>query len=250
MHGFTPGRIANAAPPLLPVTRVIVVIVLASVLAACGGQTPTAPTTSTQAPVASQPNPDSLVVFREPSTGFSTSDLRDASGRIIQLTTGGDLIWTPSGARVSGYVIDSGHWAPPTYFIGLQTGVCGEFCAFSVRFGTEDGQRGAYLTVDYGHNNPGTLVNVEIVGDSIVVTQTSRVPPGTPTLSASCRRSSMISVAVLGARLGRMGQWTIGNRQGCRELGNWELGIWNEWTGNAKKILTGQDGMILMSLSP
>ena len=121
-------------------------------------------------------------MFREPS-GFSTSDVRDAHGRIVQLTNAGDLIVTPDGTHFPGYEVDSGHWGPPTYFIGLRTRICGDFCVFSVRFGNQDGERRAYLTIDYGHSNPGTLVDVEVAGQTLVVTQTSLFPPGTPTLS-------------------------------------------------------------------
>ena len=52
-----------------------------------------------------------------------------------------------------------------------------------VRFGTKDGERRAYLTADYGHENPGTLVDVEVVGGALVVARTDVFPPGTPTLS-------------------------------------------------------------------
>ncbi len=52
-----------------------------------------------------------------------------------------------------------------------------------MRFGTKDGERGAYLTVDYGHDNPGTVVDVEVTGGELLVTQTDVYPPGTPTLS-------------------------------------------------------------------
>ena len=55
-------------------------------------------------------------------------------------------------------------------------------CAFEVRFGTKDGERRAFLTVDYIHDNPGTLVDLEIVAGALVVTQTKVFPPGTPTL--------------------------------------------------------------------
>ena len=40
------------------------------------------------------------------------------------------------------------------------------------------------LTVDYGHDNPGTRVDVDIVNGALVVTQTTLYPPGTPTLSS------------------------------------------------------------------
>ena len=41
----------------------------------------------------------------------------------------------------------------------------------------------AYLTVDYGHDNPGTLVDVEVANAALVVTQSDLYPPGSPTLT-------------------------------------------------------------------
>jgi hypothetical protein len=125
-------------------------------------------------------------VFREPATGFSTTDLRDAHDRIVQLAGNGDLIWTPDGTRLPGYEVtpDSSYWGPPTYFIGPRGGgTCRDFCVFSVRFGASNGERRAYLTIDYGHDNPGTIVDVEVRDRALVVNQTALYPPGTPTLT-------------------------------------------------------------------
>jgi uncharacterized membrane protein len=188
----------------MSVTRAIVVLVLCSSAAGCGGSgAPSAPSPVTI--VVAPLNPNGLVVFREPG-GFSTTDLRDAHGRIIQLTNGGDLIWTPDGSHVPGYEIspDSSYWGPPTYFIGRTTHVCVEFCVFSVRFGTDTGQRRAYLTIDYGHDNPGTLVDVEVAGGTLLVRQTSMYPPGTPTLSGTVTEmTSSGPTAVSGAYVAR-----------------------------------------------
>ena len=56
--------------------------------------------------------------------------------------------------------------------------ICPEACAFEVRFGTRDGERRAYLTVDHVHWNPGTLVDVEVAGGALIVTETDVYPPG------------------------------------------------------------------------
>jgi hypothetical protein len=123
-------------------------------------------------------------LFKEPATGFSTTELRDAHDRIIQLTVGGDLVWTPDGTHIPGYAgPPDPYYGPPTYFISSKTPICGEFCVFSVRFGSSNGERRAYLTVDYGHSNPGTLVDVEVRNGAVVVTQTASYPPGSPTLT-------------------------------------------------------------------
>ena len=53
--------------------------------------------------------------------------------------------------------------------------ICSQGCAFVVRFGIKDGKRRAYVTVDYGHDNPGTLVDVEVANAALVVTQTNGI---------------------------------------------------------------------------
>ena len=156
-------------------------------------------------PLPSPLNPSALVVFREPN-GFYTTDLYDAHERIVQLTNDGDLIVTPDGTHFPGYEVspDSSYWGPPTYFIGLRTHVCGDFCVFSVRFGTQSGQRRAYVTIDYGHSNPGTLVDVVAASGRLMVTQTSLFPPGTPTLSGTVTELTSSGVSsVAGALVSR-----------------------------------------------
>jgi hypothetical protein len=119
--------------------------------------------------------------FTERATGFSTTDLHDAQEQVLQLNDStSELIWGADGTRLSGYALSPTTSYYDAYFI------MGKICAgceFEVRFGTRDGERRAYLTVDYGHDNPGTVVDVEVVNGSLVVTQTDLYPPGTPTLS-------------------------------------------------------------------
>lgn len=110
------------------------------------------------------------------------SDLRDVQEQILHFIAG-DLIWTADGTRLSGYQLSSNDFGDgPRYFIS--GAICPEGCAFEVRFGTNDGERRAYLTVDYGHENPGTVVDVEVAAGALVVTQTSVFPPGTPSCLA------------------------------------------------------------------
>ena len=115
-------------------------------------------------------------------TGFATSDLRDVQGQIVQLNSSGELIWAADGTRLPGYRTNSflsgGH---RHQFI--EGKICATGCAFEVRFGTEDGERRAYLTIDYIHDNPGTVVDVDVAGSALLVTQTDVYPPGSPTLS-------------------------------------------------------------------
>jgi len=56
-------------------------------------------------------------------------------------------------------------------------------CWLVVRFGASNGERRAYLTADYIHFNPGTVVALEIAGGALIVSRTNVFPPGTYTLS-------------------------------------------------------------------
>ena len=120
-----------------------------------------------------------LIVFTEPRTGFSTAEVRDVHEQVLQLNTANELIWTADGTRLPGYRVDRSY--PGVSFIVGK--ICAEGCAFEVRFGTRNGERRAYLTADYGHDNPGTLVDVEVSGGALVVTRTTLFVPGSFTLS-------------------------------------------------------------------
>jgi hypothetical protein len=168
-----------------------------------------------------------LLVFNEPATGFSTSDLYDAHDRIVQFTKSGDLVWMADGTHLPGFSLrpDSASWPPPTYLILSPTpttdGCEGPPCvfSFSVRFGARDGVRRAYLTIDYDLYNPGTLVDVEVVNGELVVTRTSAYAPGTPTLSGVVTESTPDGpVPVVGAHVSR--QVPTGGWQGTTTDGN------------------------------
>jgi hypothetical protein len=155
---------------------------------ACGSgsytsPTPTAPSASL-APAPAAPSHPTLRVFQEVGTGFSTTDLYDVEDEALQLSRAGELIWGQDGTRFPGYAFDSRlhdgvlvHW--------ISGPICPEGCSFEVRFGTRNGDRRAYLTIDYGHWNLGTLVDVEPAGGALVATLTEQVPPGSPTVSGS-----------------------------------------------------------------
>ena len=103
---------------------------------------------------------------------------------IVRVQPANELVWTADGTRLPDYVRPEalqGFSRGPVHFI--EGKICPEGCAFEVRFGSKDGERRAYLTVDYGHDNPGTLVDVEVAGAALVVTQTTSYPPGTFSLS-------------------------------------------------------------------
>ena len=146
-------------------------------------QLPTNPSSTLQPTAPSPPTAPAsptLIMFTEPGTGFSTSDLRDVEEQVLQFNTSGELIWTADGTRLSGYQVDRSSYPGVSFIVGK---ICAAGCAFEIRFGTKDGERRAYLTADYGHDNPGTLVDVEVAGGALVVTRTSLFVPGSFTLS-------------------------------------------------------------------
>src|SRR4029079_14118990 len=147
----------------------IAVLIVANGLVGCSNPAALPAPSSPSAPSAvSQPNPGSLVVFKDPLTGVSTSDVRDAHGHIVQFTTAHELIWI-DGTHLPGHQVDDGRSGPEA---SCQ-------CWLVVRFGAADGERRAYITADLGHSNPGTVVDLEITGTALVVTWTDLFPPGT-----------------------------------------------------------------------
>jgi hypothetical protein len=124
---------------------VIVVVALAYVCTGCNGprespgpSQPLAP--SPAAPVPSPPappplGPGGLVLFTDPASGFSTSDVYDAQEQIVRFTAD-TLIWAADGRHFP-------EWLPEGNFIGYHHRA--EWF-FQIRFGTKDGRRGAYLT--------------------------------------------------------------------------------------------------------
>ena len=94
-----------------------------------------------------------LMLFTEGASGFATSDVRDAQDQVIQFSVTRDLIWAADGRRFSGYPVSG-------IYVNAEK-LCA--CWFEVRFGTVNGERRAYLTADYGHDNPGTLLDIETV---------------------------------------------------------------------------------------
>ena len=169
-------------------SRPYVLLVMALVLAGCGD--PYAPPTvpSRVEPALDTPPPNAptsvtLHQFTESTTGFSTTDLRDVEDQIVRFNTADELIWTVDDTRLRPYVVTTikGFSRGPVHFI--EGKICPEGCTFEVRFGSKDGERRAYLTVDYGHDNPGTMVDVEVAGGALLVTRTTSYLPGTFSLS-------------------------------------------------------------------
>jgi hypothetical protein len=119
-----------------------------------------------------------LRTFKEPDTGFSTSDLYDAEDEVVQINTAGHLIVPADGIGLPGHSVTGGNFGE--IYIPVEA-LCA--CWLEVRFGMKDGERRAYLTAEYGHHNPGTLVDVDFTDGLLVVSQTTRYPPGMYVLS-------------------------------------------------------------------
>jgi hypothetical protein len=152
------------------------IVLIAAGLAGCeSSRSPVPGPSPIQQPAPPQPpQTPTLRVFTEAASGFSTSDVRDAQGQIVQFNSAHELIWTDDGGtRLPGFRVEQGIYIPCEPCEGW----------IEVRFGTEDGERRAYLTVDYGHDNPGTLVDMEVVGRTLTVSRTNVYPPGSYTLS-------------------------------------------------------------------
>jgi hypothetical protein len=146
-------------------------------VAACDGSrsgVPTAPSSGAQPASPPLPAaPSGLRAFVDPFSGLSTADLHDAQEQIIQVSTTDELIWVAGGEHLPGYPVRGS-------FILAEASSCQ--CWLAVRFGTKNGERRAYLTADYGHDNPGTVVDLEIAGGALIVRATEVFVPGTFTL--------------------------------------------------------------------
>ncbi len=100
-----------------------------------------------------------LVVFQDPDSDFSTTDVMDIDGEIVRLdSANGELIWVADGTTASGWDIDGNL---------LGNGF------FTVAFGTENGQRGAYFT----ETAAATICDIRVVNGIILISATSTPVP-------------------------------------------------------------------------
>jgi hypothetical protein len=155
----------------------IAVFMVANGLVGCSNPAAPAPSAPSAPSGVPQPNPGALVVFKDPLTGLSTSDVRDAQNHVVQYTTTNELIWI-DGTHLPGHQVDG-----PGHPLQNSAPEASCQCWLVVRFGATDGERRAYMTADIGHSNPGTVVDLEIAGSALVVNWTDLFPPGTYTLS-------------------------------------------------------------------
>jgi len=139
-------------------TEIVLILAIATVHTGCDrGPGMTSPSPVTRAAA--------LARFVDPDSEFVTTDVRDAQDEIVQFNTAGELVWAADGARFPGYRAD-GH-------VIAAEGAC-TGCYFFVRFGTHDGERRAYLTWSepVTAERPATLLDVSVVGGSLVVRNT------------------------------------------------------------------------------
>ena len=143
----------------MKVSAGIAFLVLAHVLAGCNGsELPTRPSGPDPGPPPPPPPPPSiqLLVFTDPLTGLQTSDVRDVHGQIVRFNNAEELIWA----------------ADDTHFPRFPVGYGYERGAFDVLFGSENGERRAYLIFNpnYWHYpEPPSRVDLDAVDGKLVI---------------------------------------------------------------------------------
>ena len=100
-----------------------------------------------------------FVVFQDPDSEFSTTDVMDVDAEIVRFDDAdGQIIWAEDGTTEDGWDINGNL---------LQGGF------FTVAFGTENGQRGAYFT----ETATATLCDIRVnAGDIQIFATTTPVP--------------------------------------------------------------------------
>jgi hypothetical protein len=140
----------------------ILLLVLIQGLAGCGGSDspPTASPSPTPSPTPS-PAPVQLAVFSDPTSSFSTSDVRDVQEQIVRFDVASNsLIWAADGRSFPGYPVSGNFVASDKHF--------------QIRFGTKDGERRAYFT----ETASATICDIEIVGGQLSISPTTVKVPG------------------------------------------------------------------------
>ncbi len=100
-----------------------------------------------------------FVVFQDPDSEFSTTDVMDVDAEIVRFDdAGGQIIWAEDGTTEDGWDINGNL---------LQGGF------FTVAFGTENGQRGAYFT----ETATATICDIRVnAGDIQIIATNTPVP--------------------------------------------------------------------------
>jgi hypothetical protein len=159
---------------------VTIVVCLVSVvgLAGCGPEpvwSPSAPSPDPNTPSlpAAPVTPRAFQLATFTDSGFSTSDVLDVHGEVLQFNLGADeLIWTANGARFSEFIVEGNH-------IGYHHK---NDWIFQVRFGTRDGEWRAFITRPDSalHGAAPTILDlwVDERGDLKIVETGVAVAPG------------------------------------------------------------------------
>jgi hypothetical protein len=85
--------------PIEKLTGIVLLVVAQGLLGCSGRSTEASAVPLPTAPAAVSTGP-TLIVFAEPRTGFSTTDVRDVQEQILQFNTSNELIWTVDGTRL------------------------------------------------------------------------------------------------------------------------------------------------------
>jgi hypothetical protein len=106
------------------------------------------------------PSDSDFAVFRDAASSFATSDVRDIDDQIVKfIPSDKTMLWTPGNLLFD-------DWPVSGNFLGPDR-------AFEVRFGTASGQRRAYFT----QVGPGTICDIEVVGNTLQLSPTNVLPP-------------------------------------------------------------------------
>jgi IPT/TIG domain len=132
------------------------------VVASLAGQTVTMAGGFTYAPPVYQQ-------FNDSRSGTNTPDVRDADDQIVRFTVDGFLVWAADETPLHGYRVRNNRY--------IDADFCR--CTIEVRFGTRNSERQAFLTADYGHDNPETILNVELTGGVLTAERSTVYVPGT-----------------------------------------------------------------------
>ena len=112
------------------------------------------------------------MVFIDPASGFSTSDVHDLQEQVVRFNTAAELVWTADDTRFPGYRTNGNFVRPDGYY--------------EVVFVTRDGQRRAYFTVHgHGGTDPNRLCDIQVAGGQLFITDTN-VPLCSPQSSGPC----------------------------------------------------------------
>ena len=115
-------------------------------------------------PTGTTPDPDTvdstLVVFLDPDSEFSTTDVRDVDEQIVRFNGAAmTMVWVEDNSAFSG-------WEAEGNFLGTSQ-------SFQVRFGTKDGERRAYFT----ETATATVCDIEGAGGTLSIVRTSVAVP-------------------------------------------------------------------------